>query len=649
MNKIFRRLTLPVKLMLVAIIPLLFLVFITLQLYKEKNQKLSILNGYRNKIDESQQLINLTANLQSELKFSYIHNFQKDSIAELIRQRTITDLSIKEVEQKGDSLLDGFTTYTFLNQLPGIRAEVDSGHLSADKITSSYINAIYRLNTLAGITTIENNYLRSINRRLIGQKVLSEMITFLGIMRSTIYNALYHHQKNIGSLYSLRGMYDMYQSYEKELLATASPGTIQAYNKILQDSLLHPTTTYIEQLLNTYSLDNTYSAETWWTQSSAAIDELTTIQKQLRTKVDRQINTLYISEVKTWKLTLALLIIGLVIITAMVFYTIYIITRMLKEMKEAAQKIATGISGEIQFKDYPQDVMGSLADSIIKIDENNELLANTAYAIGKGNFNVPVKLRSTRDKLGNAILEMKEKLKQFTVQEKLKQQEITRAMLRAQEKERTHIGEELHDNINQLLTSVNLYLSVIASEQERREELIPKTRKILSTAIEEIRKLSRTLVAPSLMMQSLRVAIKDLVADLSVTTSLLFHIDLKEGVEEMLEEEYKVVLYRMVQELTTNIIKYAGASTVHLSLDHNEKEVVLKVSDDGKGFDPNSVKKGTGLSNIFHRAATFNGRVEIETAPGKGCCIKIFLDNEGMAHEFSNKNILDRNPLKITA
>lgn len=638
MNKVFRLLPLPVKLMLIALIPLIFLVFLTFQLYREKNQKLNILNGYRNKIDESQQLIKLTADLQSELKLSYIHNFQKDSTDELIKQRSLTDLSIKETEQKADSLLSGFTSYTFLNKLPEIRTEVDSGHLSGDMITSFYINAIYRLNTLAGITTIENDYLRSINRRLIGQKVLSEMITFFGIMRSNIFNVLYNHQNSKGTLYGLRGVYDIYQSYEKEFLATASPGAVQSYINIRQNSFLRPATDYIDRLFKTYSFDSTYTAETWWSQSSRAIDELRTIQTQLKTKVDAQINTLYTSEVQTWKKTLNLLVFALVIISTMVFYTIHIISKMLREMKEAAQKIAAGITGT-RFNRFPQDVMGSLANSISKIDENNKLLADTAQAIGKGNFNIPVHPRSPEDNLGNAISEMKEELKQFTNQEKLKQQEITKAVLRAQEKERTYIGEELHDNINQLLTSASLYLSVIASEQGRIEELIPKSREILATAIEEIRKLSRRLVVPALRAQSLKQAVQELVTDISATTTILFFIDFKDAAEEVLAEEHKIVLYRMIQEQITNIIKYAQASSVHISLYEQKGQVILEVADDGKGFDLATVKKGTGLSNIFHRAATFNGSAEIETSPGKGCCIKVFLNNAEMPENLPTSEV----------
>jgi PAS domain S-box-containing protein len=105
------------------------------------------------------------------------------------------------------------------------------------------------------------------------------------------------------------------------------------------------------------------------------------------------------------------------------FYTTRVITQMLKEINNAAQKISTGVTG-VKIKTLPPDVMGSLGESILKIDSNNKQLAEAADSIGKGNFNVPLSPRSEEDLLGNAILKMKENLRQFTTEIKKSQEQF---------------------------------------------------------------------------------------------------------------------------------------------------------------------------------------------------------------------------------
>ena len=105
----------------------------------------------------------------------------------------------------------------------------------------------------------------------------------------------------------------------------------------------------------------------------------------------------------------------------------------------------------------------------------------------------------------------RKKLEAELAEQKLnKQREITEATIQAQEKERSELGKELHDNINQILSTTKLYIDMALTETDIREELLQKTYRNISSAIEEIRMLSKSLVPPSLGDIGLKEAITEL-------------------------------------------------------------------------------------------------------------------------------------------
>jgi PAS domain S-box-containing protein len=201
------------------------------------------------------------------------------------------------------------------------------------------------------------------------------------------------------------------------------------------------------------------------------------------------------------------------------------------------------------------------------------------------------------------------------------QKEINRASIEAQENNRAEIGRELHDNVNQLLVASNLYLKNVHVENERDRALIEKSLGILNTAISEIRKLSWSLVPPSLDDLSLKDAIEELAHLLKLSGSVIeYDINLQEN---KLAKGLKLNIYRIVQEQFNNIVKYAEASKVRVAINQKTNRLSLVIADNGKGFDLREKQKGIGLNNITSRAETYNGKVQIETSPGQGCKIQV--------------------------
>ena len=223
--------------------------------------------------------------------------------------------------------------------------------------------------------------------------------------------------------------------------------------------------------------------------------------------------------------------------------------------------------------------------------------------------------------------------KELALQQKLKQQQITEVVLGAQERERFELGQELHDNINQILATSKLYLDVAMEEKEPRLELLAKSRKNISVAIEEIRKLSKDLIAPSLNDLGLTQSIKELIRSIQSVGKMRIRLNITGLDEAELLPEQKMNIYRIIQEQLNNILKHAQAGEVVIELSKVKEQVRLRLADDGKGFDPRMRRKGVGISNIISRAELYNGKVEIESAPGKGCQLTVVLNSKAVGEQ----------------
>jgi len=203
------------------------------------------------------------------------------------------------------------------------------------------------------------------------------------------------------------------------------------------------------------------------------------------------------------------------------------------------------------------------------------------------------------------------------------------AVIHAQEEERARIGHELHDNVNQILASGQLFLSLLSQETDDFQEIKDRAMNALQLGIEEIRKLSKATVMHDLKEGGLVASIKELVEDLRFVN--LFNIGFTHSQLcdiEAIRPGKKVTLFRIIQEQTKNIAKYSKAKNVGISLYCGSDGIRLVIKDDGNGFDSQNTRKGLGLSNIYERTRLYGGEVVLTTAPGKGCSIMVTLPFE---------------------
>jgi PAS domain S-box-containing protein len=202
------------------------------------------------------------------------------------------------------------------------------------------------------------------------------------------------------------------------------------------------------------------------------------------------------------------------------------------------------------------------------------------------------------------------------------QKKITRAIIKAQERERNNIARELHDNVNQLLASTRMCLSTAKLTPAGKKEFVDKSIRLIDATIFELRVLSRKHVTP-LKGFDLKEQIQSLIKIMEegIGFRISFEYDLPEKPE--LQDELKLNIYRIIQEKLNNVYKHASASRVQIKIFAEDKQVNLMISDNGIGFELGMKKNGVGIVNIINRVESFNGKVNFETKPGVGCKLEI--------------------------
>jgi PAS domain S-box-containing protein len=214
----------------------------------------------------------------------------------------------------------------------------------------------------------------------------------------------------------------------------------------------------------------------------------------------------------------------------------------------------------------------------------------------------------------------KRKLEEELVQQKEKErQRINQAMIAGQEYERNELSKELHDNVNQILSSAMILLTTARVNADEQEYLMEKTTQYIDLAIQEIRKISKSLNSSIVKEVGLIDPIEDIIKNMQLVRPVIVDFECDPELEDELSHDVQLMLYRIIQEQTNNILRYAEAGYVRIAIEKQEQCLTLLIQDNGKGFDVNKQAKGIGLMNILNRAETLGGTLIIDTKPMGGC------------------------------
>lgn len=199
-----------------------------------------------------------------------------------------------------------------------------------------------------------------------------------------------------------------------------------------------------------------------------------------------------------------------------------------------------------------------------------------------------------------------------------KQQQVLslQSMVNGQEAERSRIAKDLHDGLGGLFSTIKMYSSTLQHELPslKSNELFTKSYELIDTASEEVRRIAHNMMPEGLMKLGLMHALEDMCSNISAAKQLQVKLQ-SYGMEKRMNPSTEIMLYRIVQELLTNIIKHAQATRVIVQFNREEDRLTVTVEDNGRGFNlqESDGKKHSGLETIKSRVNYLNGQISIDS------------------------------------
>ncbi len=233
-----------------------------------------------------------------------------------------------------------------------------------------------------------------------------------------------------------------------------------------------------------------------------------------------------------------------------------------------------------------------------------------------------------------AIAEKEQILQQEQIKFLERQQQVVslQSMINGQETERTRIAKDLHDGLGGLFSTVKMYFSTLQHKNPElgNDELFQKGYAIVDTASVEVRRIAHNMMPEVLMKLGLVNALKDLCD--SITSGKLLTVSLEvHGMNARLNNTTEIMLFRIIQELLTNIIKHAQASEAIIQCIREESRLSVIVEDNGRGFNTAEAEAGAhaGIETVKTRVDYLKGKMTIDSQQNVGTTVMMdFLINE---------------------
>lgn len=210
--------------------------------------------------------------------------------------------------------------------------------------------------------------------------------------------------------------------------------------------------------------------------------------------------------------------------------------------------------------------------------------------------------------------------------------ELFRRVVTAQEAERQRIARDLHDETGQSLAAIGLGLrwlsTTLTKNPDHAAQTLHQLESLTADSLSELQRLISDLRPSHLDDLGLPAALRWYASKVAERTGLKIRVDIF-GEEKPITETVKIATFRIVQEALNNIIKHAEATGVFIQLSYNPTHIHVTVRDDGKGFDPDVVRKrqtsrpSLGLAGMNERAGLLGGTVVIEAGPGQGTLVEV--------------------------
>ena len=199
------------------------------------------------------------------------------------------------------------------------------------------------------------------------------------------------------------------------------------------------------------------------------------------------------------------------------------------------------------------------------------------------------------------------------------EEEIAKTQLEIQDQTLKNVGQELHDNVGQLLSFASMQLNLIASlTSDTIKDKVDDTKNVITDTIQEVRALSKSLNSDVILNLGLKKSIQNEVDRLNKLKIITAELIIKGQAYELENKKDEIILFRIIQEFFSNTNKYSEAEHLSVTLNYRDDELQIIAKDDGKGFDKNTIEKGSGLINMNSRATLINTKLSLKSQPGQG-------------------------------
>lgn len=234
--------------------------------------------------------------------------------------------------------------------------------------------------------------------------------------------------------------------------------------------------------------------------------------------------------------------------------------------------------------------------------------------------------------LGYRTYSQKQKLQKQKISEleTEKQLAATEAVLEGEEKERTRLAKDLHDGLGGMLSGIK-YSFLTMKENlimtPENQAAFERSMDMLDSSIKEMRRVAHNMMPEALLKFGLDTALRDFCSDINNSGILKITYQSADMAAATMDQVTSITLYRIAQELISNTIKHAGATTAIIQLTHSNGGITLTVEDNGKGFDTSILQqtKGIGWTNIQSRVDFLKGKLDIKSSAEKGTSVLIEL------------------------
>jgi two-component system, NarL family, sensor kinase len=203
-------------------------------------------------------------------------------------------------------------------------------------------------------------------------------------------------------------------------------------------------------------------------------------------------------------------------------------------------------------------------------------------------------------------------------------QQLLQSQLEMQEQTFNTISREIHDNVGQVLSLAKVQLNIIDQSESLDRTLLADAKDSVSKAMTDLRDIAKSLNSERIQLSSLPEITGHELQRINRSGIMLTSISI-EGKEQNMQEQKKLIIFRIIQEALHNILKHSQAKNIDVNFCYETDKLKIDITDNGIGFDKELLTKrdGLGLQNIVSRAALIGGEAHVNSIINKGTVITI--------------------------